>query len=67
MHGAEIEDDFVAQRATGPVVAAAAHRQRKVAVTRGPNRRLDVVGVRQWTTARGMRPTGLAQIAVAAA
>ena len=33
----------VAQGATGPVVATAAHRQRKITVACGSNRRLDVL------------------------
>jgi hypothetical protein len=41
-HRAQVDDDSVAQRTTGPVVAAAPHRQRETTVARGPNRRLDV-------------------------
>ena len=45
LHPAEVDDDAVAQGATGPIVTAAAHRQRKVTIARGSNGRLDIFGM----------------------
>jgi hypothetical protein len=65
VHAAQVEHDAVAQRATGPVVADA-----RTASGRSASRAARIAdwtsaAVRQWTTARGMRPTGFGQIAVA--
>jgi hypothetical protein len=38
-HAAQVDDDAVAQGATGPIVASAAHRQRKTSVAGGPDGR----------------------------
>ena len=43
VHAAQVDDEPVAQGATGPVVATAAHRQREITVARGSNRRLHVL------------------------
>ena len=44
VHAAEIDDDAGAQRAAGPVVPAAPHRQWEIALARSANRPLDVFG-----------------------
>jgi hypothetical protein len=44
IHAAEIDDDAGAQRASGPIVPAAPHRQRQTAIACGSNGQLDVVG-----------------------
>jgi hypothetical protein len=44
VHGAQVDDDAVAQRPTRPVVAAAPHRQRETTVAGGSKRRLGVFG-----------------------
>jgi hypothetical protein len=42
-HAAEINHETVVQRAAGPVMTAAAHRQRELEIARGANGRLDVL------------------------
>jgi hypothetical protein len=42
-HSAQIDGEAVAQGPTGPIVASAAHRERKIAVARGANGRQHVV------------------------
>ena len=59
IHRGQVDHDATAQRATGPVVTAATHRKRKIAVARSPDRRLHVL--------RGGVDAAVAQIAVAAA
>jgi hypothetical protein len=44
VHAAEIDDDAGAQRAAGPVVPAAPHRQGESAIAGRSNGRLDIVG-----------------------
>jgi hypothetical protein len=68
VHAAEIDDDAGAQRAAGPVVAAAPHRQWQTAIACDRDGQLDVFSrPAKWTTGRGMAPAGFAQIAIAAA
>jgi hypothetical protein len=42
VHSAHVDDDAIAQSATCPIVASAAHRQRKVAIAGGADGRLHV-------------------------
>ena len=42
IHAAEVDDDAGAQRATSPIVSAAAHRQWKTVITCDANGQLDV-------------------------
>jgi hypothetical protein len=42
VHIAEIDDDSIAQRTAGPVVASPTHRQSNATIARGPNCRLNV-------------------------
>jgi hypothetical protein len=44
VHAAQVDNESGAQGATGPVVASAAHRQWKIAIAGGSNRRLDIFG-----------------------
>jgi hypothetical protein len=67
VHVAEVDDDADAQRAAGPVVPAALHRQRQTAIACDRDGQLDVFGRQAVNDGTRDGPTGFAQIAVAAA